>query len=136
MSLMKIEDFTAKLKDVAGVFPKEQETALKRGAAKMRKAIRSATPDSGVEHKRKLKKSWKIRMNGLTRESIQAEIYSSSSHFHLIERGHVLKTRTGRVIGYVQGRFFMKKTVDAQKDKISEEMVTALYKMVKGRLDG
>lgn len=136
MSLMKIEDFTAKLQDVVGIFPKEQEMVLKRGAAKMRKAIRSATPDSGVEHKRKLKKSWKIRMNGLTRESIQAEIYSKSAHFHLVERGHVLKTRTGKVIGYVQGRFFMKKTVDAQKDKISEEMVEALYRMVKGRLDG
>ena len=132
---MKIEEFTERLKEIGTAFPIEQEKVLVKGANKMRKEIRDKTPDSHVEHKRKLKKSWKVRINGTSRVSIQAEIHSTSPYFHLVERGHDI-VRKGKVIGHVQGKKFMKKTVDAHKDRISEEMVEALYRMLKGRLDG
>lgn len=130
------EDFCKRIKALAVQFPLEQETALRKGANKLRKEIRNNTPDSGVQHKSKLNKSWQIRLTGFTAKTIQAEIYSKAPHFHLVERGHVIKTPGGKVKGFKQGKFFLKKTVDANKKQITDDMAAAFYRLVKDKING
>lgn len=133
---MDFEEFNGRLKELCAEFPAEQETVLKAGASKMVRKIRENTPDSGEEHKLKLKKSWRMEMAGFTGKGIRAEIRSVAPHFHLIERGHVIKTPGGKIKGFKQGTFFMKKTVDKNQKEITDEMVEKLYKKVKKKLDG
>lgn len=133
---MHLEEYSKLLHMAVNQFPLEQEKALTKGARKMVKAIRDNTPDSGVNHKRKLKSSWEMQITGYTGKTIQAEIGSVAPHFHLIEHGHVIKTRGGKVKGYKQGSFFMKKAVEANQENIEQEMFEALYRMLKGKLDG
>lgn len=133
---MDFDEFNNRLKELCSEFPAEQETVLKAGATKMVRKIRENTPDSGEEHKRKLKKSWRMEMAGFTGRSIRAEIRSTAPHFHLVERGHVIKTPGGKIVGFKQGTFFMKKTVDSNQKSITDEMVQKLYKKVKKKLDG
>ncbi|WP_304229465.1 HK97 gp10 family phage protein [Phascolarctobacterium succinatutens] len=133
---MHLEEYSKLLQLATNQFPLEQEKALTRGARKMVKAIKERTPDSGVKHKRKLKSSWKMEITGYTGKTIQAEIGSVAPHFHLVERGHVIKTRGGKVKGFKQGTFFMKRAVEANQEGIEQAMIEALYKMLKGKLDG
>lgn len=133
---MSPEEFCSKIQQLAVQFPLEQENALKKTANKLVKEIRQNTPDSGVQHKNKLKKSWRIRMTGFTAKTIQAEIYSKAPHFHLVERGHVIKTPGGKVKGYIQGKFFLKKTVSANKNQLADTAGKAFYKLVKDKLNG
>ncbi len=128
---MDIEEFMSHIRDVQAQYPLEAEKALRRGANTMRNALKDASPDSGnPKAKRKIKDSWKVSMAGATADTLQANIRSNSPHFHLVERGHVKKTRTGKVVGYQQGTHFMEKTVNANADEIQDEMGEHLYKMV------
>lgn len=118
---MHLEEYSKLLQLATNQFPLEQEKALTRGARKMVKAIKERTPDSGVKHKRKLKSSWKMEITGYTGKTIQAEIGSVAPHFHLVERGHVIKTRGGRVKGFKQGTFFRKELLRLNRKALSRQ---------------
>ena len=87
----------------------------------MVKALKDNSPFSTVEHKGKLNKSWRMRMEGAGND-LRADIYSTAPHFHLVDRGHVQKAPDGRVTGFVQGRHFLQKTLDEEGSDIQENM--------------
>lgn len=66
---------------------------------------------------------------------MQANIYSKAPHFHLVDRGHVKKNRSGKVIGYVQGEHFLQKTLDSEGKDIQKKMGEQLLKKLKGEFD-
>lgn len=134
--IMTPEEFAAKLTELQKKFPVEQENAVRKSANKFRKIIMSKSPDSGTVHKLKLNKSWSVRMTGFRATTIQAEIYSKSPHFHLVERGHVIKTRSGKVKGFKQGTFFLKKTVNNNQKEIIDDMGKMFLELIKDKLNG
>lgn len=134
--IMTPEEFTAKLTELQKKFPLEQEYSVRRSANKLRKIIINESPDSGTDHKLKLNKSWSVRMTGFRATTIQAEIYSKSPHFHLVERGHVIKTRSGKVKGFKQGTFFLKKTVNDNQKEIIDDMEKMFFELIKDKLNG
>ena len=104
--------------------PVAAKTGLRKAANEMRKTARRRTPDSGVQHKAKLKKKYGVKIidEGL---NMKAMVYNSAPHFHLVEQGHVLIIR-GKNCGFVEGKHFFEQTVDEYEDKfpkIIEEMV-------------
>lgn len=131
---MDINEFINHLGDVQRDYPLEAEKALRRGSNKMLRAVRSASPDSGQKHKRKIKNSWRCKLSGLRAEDIQANIYSIAPHFHLVERGHVMKTLGGKVKGYKQGTHFFEKTVNSNINEIQELISDDLFKAVCNKL--
>lgn len=132
---MDIDEFMAHIDTVQAQYPMEAEKALRRGANAMRKELKAASPDGkNPKAKRKIKDSWKVSMSGTNTKNLQANIRSASPHFHLVERGHVKKTKTGKVVGYQQGTHFMEKTVNAKADEIQDEMGEYLFDILQDKL--
>nr|DAF80593.1 MAG TPA: putative tail component [Caudoviricetes sp.] len=125
---MTPEEFCEKLARAEMEFPRESEDALKKGARKMVKALQNNSPFTTVEHKNKLNKSWRMRIEGTSSNNLKADIYSTAPHFHLVDRGHVQKAPGGRVTGFVQGSHFLQKTIDDEGDDIQHEMGEKLLK--------
>lgn len=132
---ISFEEFIGRLQTVQKNFPDDVETVLNRGANRMIKALKTNSPDSGKEHKGKLNKSWKKKIEGYGKD-IHANIYSTAPHFHLIDRGHKIMDKKGQEKGFVQGKHFLQKTIDEQQDDLQEYMWKGVYKRVKDKLDG
>lgn len=132
---ISFEEFIGRLQTVQKNFPDDVETVLNRGANRMIKALKTNSPDSGKDHKRKLNKSWKKKIEGYGKD-IHANIYSTAPHFHLVDRGHKIMDKKGHEKGFVQGKHFLQKTIDEQQDDLQEYMWKGVYKRVKDKLDG
>lgn len=132
---ISFEEFIGRLQTVQKNFPDDVETVLNRGANRMIKALKTNSPDSGKDHKGKLNKSWKKKIEGYGKD-IHANIYSTAPHFHLIDRGHKIMDKKGHEKGFVQGKHFLQKTIDEQQDDLQEYMWKGVYKRVKDKLDG
>ena len=74
-------------------------------------------------------------MNVKSRDNIKAEIYSTAPHFHLIDRGHVIKNAHGKEIGFKQGLYFVKKTADEESENITKYITKTLYRKLKGKIE-
>ena len=132
---ISFEEFIGRLETVQKDFPDDVETVLNRGANRMVRALKTNSPDSGNDHKGKLNKSWKKKIEGYGKD-IHANIYSTAPHFHLVDRGHKIMDKKGHEKGFVQGKHFLQKTIDEQQDDLQEYMWKGVYKRVKGKLDG
>lgn len=132
---INFEEFIGRLQTVQKNFPDDVETVLNRGANRMIKALKTNSPDSGKDHKGKLNKSWKKKIEGYGKD-IHANIYSTAPHFHLVDRGHKIMDKKGHEKGFVQGKHFLQKTIDEQQDDLQEYMWKGVYKRVKDKLDG
>lgn len=132
---ISFEEFIDRLQTVQKNFPDDVETVLNRGANRMIKALKTNSPDSGKDHKGKLNKSWKKKIEGYGKD-IHANIYSTAPHFHLVDRGHKIMDKKGHEKGFVQGKHFLQKTIDEQQNDLQEYMWKGVYKRVKDKLDG
>lgn len=132
---ISFEEFIDRLQTVQKNFPDDVETVLNRGANRMVRALKTNSPDSGNDHKGKLNKSWKKKIEGYGKD-IHANIYSTAPHFHLVDRGHKIVDKKGHEKGFVQGKHFLQKTIDEQQDDLQEYMWKGVYKRVKDKLDG
>lgn len=134
---MQIEEYNALIEKAIREFPLDSELEIQRGAKRMRKEIRDNTPvgkGKKGEHKHKLKNSWRVEMAGSRVGGVEADIYNTAPHFHLVERGHVQKNAHGQVTGYKQGKFFMKNTVESKGKEIQKEMSENLIKKLGDKL--
>lgn len=135
MGKVTFEEFIGRLQTVQKEFPDDVEVVLNRGANRMVRALKENSPDSGKDHKGKLNKSWKKKIEGYGKD-IQADIYSTAPHFHLVDRGHKIVDKKGREKGFVQGKHFLQKTIDEQQDDLREYMLKGVFRRVKNKLDG
>lgn len=101
-----IDDFKRNLTEVLETYTDTSEKHLKRIGNKLKKTAKERTPSSPYEHRKKLKKSWRSKVEGLDGNDLEYKLRNASPHYHLVERGHVQKTPGGRVTGFVQGRHF------------------------------
>lgn len=131
---MDLETFIAHMSQAIDANPMEAEKALRYGAGKMQEKLSDGSPDSYKENKHKLSESWKYEIVGTSSSSLRANIRSTAPHFHLVENGHVQKTRTGKVVGYVQGTHFMDKVANENGDAIFEEVAERFFKKMDGTL--
>lgn len=132
---ISFEEFISRLETVQKDFTDDVEIVLNRGANRMVRALKTNSPDSGNDHKGKLNKSWKKKIEGYGKD-IHANIYSTAPHFHLVDRGHKIMDKKGHEKGFVQGKHFLQKTIDEQQDDLQEYMWKGVYKQVKDKLDG
>lgn len=123
---MMIEQFIARIDEAQRDFPGDTEESLIKGAKKLTKAIKQNSPQGKQKHKNKLKNSWRVQISGST-EGLEAQIYSKAPHFHLVDRGHVIKTPGGSVRGFKQGEHFLQKTLDDKGQEIQQKMGEDLY---------
>ncbi|WP_196606499.1 HK97 gp10 family phage protein [Pectinatus frisingensis] len=141
-----LDDFKQQIIDVANAFPATTEKHLKKTGNKMKKMLKVDSPDGAdnssikdnKERKKadskKLKNSWKSEVKGYTGEELQMDIYSKSKHFHLVDRGHVQKTKDGKVVGFTQGKHFLEKTAQYVETNILPDEMEKLYKDISKKL--
>nr|DAN33123.1 MAG TPA: hypothetical protein [Caudoviricetes sp.] len=99
----------------------------------MKKALVAASP-IGKGRKRKISKSWKMAIRGNSTATIEATLRNTSPHFHLVERGHVMKTMHGKVKGFKQGTFFFKRTVENNKNDVKTAVGEHMFKMLRKKI--
>lgn len=107
LDFKELEAYSAELLDAVNKFPGTAEKHLRSAGNQFKKMLISKSPNSGSEHKRKLIKSWHSEIKGYTGSELSCDIYSTAPHFHLVNRGHVLKNQRGQTIGFVQGQHFL-----------------------------
>ena len=61
---------------------------------------------------------------------VEADIWSKAPHFHLVDRGHVIKDRYGHVHGFKQGAHFLQQTVDRTETEIMFNLEKDMAKKV------
>lgn len=131
---MELDEFIQHMDAVQKAYPLETEEELARGARKIVREAKKNSPDSNHDSKRKISKSWKMRIKGTASQALVAEVYNASPHYHLVERGHVMKTIGGRVKGFKQGTFFFKKTVDNNIEDVQTGIQQRLFKAIEDKL--
>lgn len=136
---MSAEIFGAKelqdrMRQAISSYPDEAGKTLKRIGNNLKKRLKDASPDGKIKAnykseqarkkaiKYKLKNRWKSKLAGYG-EEMRVEVWSKAPHFHLVERGHKMVTRSGKPAGFIAGRFFKEKVSQtAEGDLIPEEM--------------
>lgn len=130
-----LDEFRQKLDVVIKGYTESAENHLQKCGNKLKKRAQENTPSSGKARKdnkgrtiKPLSKSWKGKITGLSANDIQYELRNTSKVYHLVERGHVQKTPSGRVTGFVQGKHFFDKVVN--DFKTSNEIERELEKFM------
>jgi Bacteriophage protein of unknown function (DUF646). len=129
-----MEEFKQQIADVANQFPATAEKHLKKIGNKFKKIVKQKSPDSGNDSKKKLNKSWKSEVKGYSGEELSMDIWSTSPHFHLVDRGHVQKTPGGRVTGFVQGKHFLEATAQEVEAEVVPAEIEKLYDEISKKL--
>lgn len=133
---MDMNEYARLLAQLEKEMPLEAEKQLRKGANTLKKMAEEKAPDSGREYKGKISKSFKVEIKGLSGKDLEAHVYNKAKHFHLIERGHVIKTRKGKVIGYKAGTFFFKNVCNKYKFTIAPVLSELFFKKMKRKLNG
>ena len=130
-----LDTMQKKLNYISIRYPYESEILLTKMGNKFRNSVKKRTPDSGYESNRKLMKSYRVTKVQGAGKDLYVEFRSTSSHFHLVERGHKIVDKNGRDTGKrVQGKFMVEQTaLEYQKafPKEVEKMVNNLLRGLK-----
>lgn len=135
---MTIDEFTAKLDKFARDYPGDASDALEKGARKMVRGLKAGTPIGRTNHKKKLAKSWKMRMKDRHGMAPEADIRNTAPHYHLVERGvnnpkdphgHP-KPEWKAALNKHKG--FMEKAVKENWPDVKDKMTQDFYKKVRG----
>lgn len=110
LEFLNMEELEDIINKAIAEYPAEAEKSLNKVGLALKKELVNKTPDSGTDHKKKLKKSWKKRVTGTDLTNLQAEVYNTAPHIGLIDRGHKIVTKSGETKGFVQGKHFIDST--------------------------
>lgn len=110
LEFLNMEELEDMINNAIAEYPAEAEKSLNKVGLALKKELVNKTPDSGTDHKKKLKKSWKKRVTGTDLTNLQAEVFNTAPHIGLIDRGHKIVTKSGQTKGFVQGKHFIDST--------------------------
>ncbi len=135
---MTLDEFIRRVDEMRIRYPSDAAEVLEKGAKRMTRELRKASPVGKYDHPRKLSKSWKCKMKGWTADTIHAEIRSKAPHFHLVNRGFRRKNHMGDYVPNVGKDLshvgFVKETVEKNWDDVRGKMDKEFYQKVCDRL--
>ena len=108
----------ASIRDVINEYPGTAEKYLRKTGNKLKNTAKAATPvGDGMYRGKKvkhMKDRWKAEVKGTSGTDLEYQLRSTAPHFHLVERGHVQTTPSGKYPanghGYVQGKYFFERS--------------------------
>lgn len=136
LEFLNIDDLIDNIANAIADYPEEAEKALNRTGLALKKELANKTPDSGTDHKKKLSKSWKKRVTGTDLTSLQAEVFNTAPHIGLVDRGHRLVSKTGKTIGFVQGKHFIDSTTKEVGHTVLPVEMEKMVKKLKKKIEG
>ena len=114
----QLSDFKKKLyKDAQELFPKETNNFLTENAKAFKKEVQKTANsevkkgDTRLNHKGKptnYHKKFKVGKKYKRDGNICIRVFNSARHAHLIEQGHILKSKSGKPIKFVSGKYVFK----------------------------
>lgn len=140
---MTLEEFIARLETMQREYPADAGETLEKGAKRMVRAVKKATPKSGRKKssRQHLKNRWKLKMVDKMDAQPVANIKNTAPHYHLVNRGvqnpkdahgnpkpewHAALNRHVK---------FFENAVDANWDKTRKSMEKDFYKRVREKLE-
>lgn len=136
IEFLNIDDLIDNIANAIADYPEEAEKALNRTGLALKKELANKTPDSGTDHKKKLSKSWKKRVTGTDLTNLQAEVFNTAPHIGLVDRGHRLVSKTGKTIGFVQGKHFIDSTTKEVGRTVLPVEMDKMVKKLKKKIEG
>lgn len=136
LEFLNIDDLIDNIANAIADYPEEAEKALNRTGLALKKELANKTPDSGTDHKKKLSKSWKKRVTGTDLTNLQAEVFNTAPHIGLVDRGHRLVSKTGKTIGFVQGKHFIDSTTKEVGHTVLPVEMEKMVKKLKKKIEG
>lgn len=136
LEFLNIDDLIDNIANAIADYPEEAEKALNRTGLALKKELANKTPDSGTDHKKKLSKSWKKRVTGTDLTNLQAEVFNTAPHIGLVDRGHRLVSKTGKTIGFVQGKHFIDSTTKEVGHTVLPVELDKMVKKLKKKIEG
>lgn len=136
LEFLNIDDLIDNIANAIADYPEEAEKALNRTGLALKKELANKTPDSGTDHKKKLSKSWKKRVTGTDLTNLQAEVFNTAPHIGLVDRGHRLVSKTGKTIGFVQGKHFIDSTTKEIGRTVLPVEMDKMVKKLKKKIEG
>ena len=136
LEFLNIDDLIDNIANAIADYPEEAEKALNRTGLALKKELANKTPESDSDHKKKLKKSWKKRVTGTNLTNLQAEVFNTAPHIGLIDRGHRLVSKTGKTIGFVQGKHFIDSTTKEVGRTVLPVELNKMVKKLKKKIEG
>lgn len=136
LEFLNIDDLIDNIANAIADYPEEAEKALNRTGLALKKELANKTPDSGTDHKKKLSKSWKKRVTGTDLTNLQAEVFNTAPHIGLVDRGHRLVSKTGKTIGFVQGKHFIDSTTKEVGRTVLPVEMDKMVKKLKKKIEG
>lgn len=136
LEFLNIDDLIDNIANAIADYPEEAEKALNRTGLALKKELANKTPDSGTDHKKKLSKSWKKRVTGTDLTNLQAEVFNTAPHIGLVDRGHRIVSKTGKTIGFVQGKHFIDSTTKEVGHTVLPVEMDKMVKKLKKKIEG
>lgn len=148
LHFVNLEDFMRKLNRVANEYPKTTEKHLRAIGNRLKRAAKANTPVGKTDEfikkngkqkksKIKLKNAWSGKTVGASGASLEYQLRSKSKRYHLVERGHVKVIFGKRTAGFVQGKFFFKRTMEEfERSNAVEREMKKMFREIQKRLEG
>lgn len=111
-----LEEFSEKLQEAIKRYPDKAEEKLEDIAKRFKKSVQEKTPVKTG----KLKKSYKLSKVQQIGHTMYIEFRSTAPHFHLVERGHNQKTKSGTK--WIPGVRMLERTVEEYEEIIPKEV--------------
>ena len=106
-------------------FPSTAEKGLVTLGNKLKKECAKNTP---VGRSGKLQKGWKHVVEGYNGSELIYKLKNKHPIHHLLNNGHVIKTRSGKTAGYYEGQHYTEKSI---KNFESNDLKSGLINLTK-----
>ena len=147
VEIIGAKELQSHMEQAISSYPDEAGKTLNRIGNQLKKRLKAASPDGKMKAqykserarkkaiKSKLKNRWKSKLTGYGSE-MRVEVWSKAPHFHLVERGHKMVTRSGKSAGFIAGRFFKEKVSQAAEGDLIPTEVDKFAKRITKKIGG
>mgnify|MGYP001003478784 CR=1 FL=1 len=114
-----VEEFQEKLKTVEEKAPDRILDKLDEEGKKLRKQAMNNTKKGKTGN---LRKGYKLLPVEKIKGGYQKGMTNTASHFHLVEKGHRKVSKSGKELGWTEGKFYLDRTVKEMEEPITEDL--------------
>jgi len=114
-----IDEFQEKLKTIEKKAPDRILDKLDEVGKELRKQAMNNTKKGKTGN---LRKGYKLLPVEKIKGGYQKGMTNTAPHFHLVEKGHRKVSKSGKELGWTEGKFYLERTVKEMEEPIMEEL--------------
>mgnify|MGYP001002058484 FL=1 len=114
-----VEEFQEKLKLIEKKAPDRILDKLDEEGKKLRKQAMNNTKKGKTGN---LRKGYKLLPVEKIKGGYQKGMTNTAPHFHLVEKGHRKVSKSGKELGWTEGKFYLDRTVKEMEEPITEDL--------------